>query len=254
MAKSASIDPTRDAVSNKKSSFIEMTWVEHFEDLRRRIIITLGIFVGFLALSLIFVNQIYHFLINTLHGQHLTVISPSEVISVYLMIAAGVAIGLTLPFAIWQCWVFVREGLTVSEQKLIMRFIPITLLVFVAGTCFGYFVVFHVVYHFLLNLAQKNFKTMITAGSYFGFMARIVLPFGFLFEMPIIMMFLTRIGLLQPRHLSKARKYAYMILIIVASVLSPPEFVSHIGVAAPLILLYEISVTVSKWAYRKRTQ
>ncbi|MFD1677565.1 twin-arginine translocase subunit TatC [Alicyclobacillus fodiniaquatilis] len=233
-------------------SFAVMSWVEHLEELRKRIMIILGVFIVCLIVSLIFVNHIYHFLIGAMDGHRLTVLSPGEVIGVYMTIAGGTAIGVTLPFAVWQSWIFVRQGLTKREQKIIVRFVPMTVLVFIGGACFGYFVVFHLVYHFLLNLAQKNFSTMITAGNYFGFMGRIVIPFGFLFEMPIVMMFLARIGVLTPRHLAKARKYAYLVMVVIASILSPPEFISHISVAAPLILLYEISVSVAKIAYRRR--
>lgn len=229
-----------------------MSWIQHLEELRRRIIVTLAVFVVFLILCLGFVGQIYHFLIGALHGQQLTLLSPADVIQVYLSIAASAAVVLTLPVALWQSWLFVRKGLTEREQRAVVKFFPAVLGVFVLGMCFGYFVVFHLVYNFLLNFAQQNFHTLVTASRYFEFMANIVIPFGFLFEMPVVIMFLVRIGLLTPARLAKYRKYAYLVMVIVASILSPPELVSHLSVAAPLILLYEISVAISKFVYRKR--
>lgn len=93
---------------------------------------------------------------------------------------------------------------------------------------------------------------MQTAGNYFSFMAHIVIPFGFIFELPIVVMFLTRLGVLTPQFLTKNRKYAYFLLTVVGVVLSPPEPVSDIITTLPLLLLYEIGVTLSKLSYKRR--
>lgn len=220
--------------------------------LRKRIMVILVIFVASLGLSFIFVSSLYHALTMWLHGQHLVIISPSEAIGVYITIASGTATAITLPFILWQFWWYVRKRVTKHEQKIIMRFFPVTLVAFLAGVCFGYFVVFRFIYHFLVKLAHVNFNILITAGHYFGFMTNIVIPFGFLFEMPIVVMLLTLLGVFKPVFLSRNRKYAYLILVIIASLLSPPEFLSHLSVAVPLILLYEISVVASRVVYRRR--
>jgi sec-independent protein translocase protein TatC len=125
---------------------------------------------------------------------------------------------------------------------------------FIGGILFGYFVVFHMLLKVLLEIARENFIVNLTAANYFDFLVDITLPFGFLFEMPLIVMFLTRIGIITPQKLAKLRKYAYFVLVIIASMLSPPELISHLSVAAPMILLYEISILISRIAYRKRQE
>lgn len=234
------------------SKEVEIDWVQNLSELRKRIIIILSVFVFFLLVCLVFVRKIYYFLTVLADHQELTILGPAEVIHVYLVIAASAAVALTLPIAIWQLWLFIRPALSERETKLFVPLFPVVLFVFILGICFGYFVVFHLVYRFMMNIAQQNFHVMIVASKYFGFMANIVIPFGFLFETPVVVIFLTHVGILTPATLTKNRKYAYLVMVIVASILSPPELVSHLSVAAPLILLYEISVSFSKFVYRKR--
>ncbi|UOF92212.1 twin-arginine translocase subunit TatC [Fodinisporobacter ferrooxydans] len=230
----------------------EMGLVQHLEDLRKRLILTLVFFVLALIVSFLFIGKIYGFLIQPLLGAQLTVLGPAESIRVYFTLAGVFALGLTLPYALYHVWRFVSPALTEKEKKITFRYIPAVFLMFVAGIVFGYFVVFHMLLRVLLQISRENFSVMLTAGNYFGFLIDITLPFGFLFEMPIVVMFLTKIGIVNPIRLAKMRKYAYFILVIVASMLSPPELVSHLSVAAPMILLYEISIWISRIVYRKQ--
>lgn len=232
----------------------EMSLVQHLEDLRRRLIATLVFFVIMLIVSFVFVGKIYRFLVRPLLGQHLMVLGPAEPIRVYFMIAGIVALGVTLPFALFQLWKFVSPALMEKERKITLRFIPAIFLIFVGGVLFGYFVVFHMLLQVLLKIAREDFVVNLTAANYFGFLVNITLPFGFLFEMPLVMMFLTRLGIVTPKRLAKMRKYAYFVLVIIASILSPPELISHLSVAVPLILLYEISIMISRFAYRKKLE
>lgn len=111
---------------------------------------------------------------------------------------------------------------------------------------------FPIVLGFLTKLSAGQFETMFTADKYFRFMIHLSLPFGFLFEMPLVVMFLTRLGILNPMRLVKARKLSYFALIVVSILITPPDFISDILVIVPLLLLYELSVTISKVVYRKR--
>jgi len=229
-----------------------MNFVGHLTDLRRRIIYTIIVLIASLIVSFLFVQRIYHFLIRPLLGQQLVVLGPTEVIRVYLIIAFLAALVPTLPFALFQLWRFVSPGLTVKERKTTLRYIPATVIMFLAGISFGYYIIFPMLFRFLKHLASAEFVMMFTAGNYFGFMTNLVVPFGFLFEMPLVVMFLTRIGIVNPVRLSKMRRYAYLVLVIVGSMLSPPDFVSHLSVTLPMILLYEISILISRIVYRRR--
>ncbi|MCY8129670.1 twin-arginine translocase subunit TatC, partial [Bacillus spizizenii] len=105
---------------------------------------------------------------------------------------------------------------------------------------------------FLTHLSSGHFETMFTADRYFRFMVNLSLPFGFLFEMPLVVMFLTRLGVLNPYRLAKARKLSYFLLIVVSVLITPPDFISDFLVMIPLLVLFEVSVTLSAFVYKKR--
>ena len=108
------------------------------------------------------------------------------------------------------------------------------------------------IYQFLLNLGGDLFLTNFTVEKYFKFLFNMTIPFGVLFELPVVIMFLTSLGLLNPYVLQKIRKYAYFILVVVAVCITPPDFMSDFVVAVPLLLLYEISITLSKLVFKRR--
>lgn len=235
-----------------------MSLVGHLADLRKRIIYVLVTFMVLLFASLAVVSRIYGYLITPLHRAmpqlHLVVITPGEVITVYLSIAGLVAVGLTLPFALYQLWKFVAPGLRPVERRYAFRLLPITLVMFIAGVCFAWFVIFPTILHFLLTIAASHFELVIRAGAYFSFMTSICLPFGFIFELPIAVVFLTRIGIIQPALLRRMRRYAYLVCVVLGVLISPPELISHLSVVVPMILLYEISILLSVVAYRRRAK
>ncbi|MED3689857.1 twin-arginine translocase subunit TatC [Peribacillus butanolivorans] len=229
----------------------EMLMVEHLEELRKRIIYTLIAFLVFLIGSFIFVNDIYTWLIRDL-GHQLAVLGPSEILWVYFMISGVIAIALTIPIAAYQTWLFVKPALSENERKTTLTYIPGLFILFIAGLSFGYFVVYPTVLGFLLSLSEGQFETMFTSEKYFKFMINLTLPFGFLFEIPLVVMFLTSLGVVNPMILSKARKISYFLLVVVAILITPPDFMSDILVTVPLLVLYEFSVTLSKIVYRKK--
>ncbi|MEJ9233027.1 twin-arginine translocase subunit TatC [Peribacillus butanolivorans] len=229
----------------------EMLMVEHLEELRKRIIYTLIAFLVFLIGSFIFVNDIYTWLIRDL-GHRLAVLGPSEILWVYFMISGVIAIALTIPIAAYQTWLFVKPALSENERKTTLTYIPGLFILFIAGLSFGYFVVYPTVLGFLLSLSEGQFETMFTSEKYFKFMINLTLPFGFLFEIPLVVMFLTSLGVVNPMILSKARKISYFLLVVVAILITPPDFMSDILVTVPLLVLYEFSVTLSKIVYRKK--
>lgn len=225
--------------------------VEHLDELRNRLIKTAVAFLVSLVGAFIFVEDIYHGLTRDLE-QPLAILGPSDILWVYMMISAVFAIAVTIPVAAYQTWKFVKPGLTKEEQKLTLSFIPGLFILFMAGISFGYFVLFPIVLKFLTTLSADQFQAMFTAEKYFRFMLNLTLPFGFLFEMPIVVLFLTRLGILNPIRMAKARKLAYFILTVVSILITPPDFISDFLVIIPLLVLYEISVSISKFIYKKR--
>jgi sec-independent protein translocase protein TatC len=160
---------------------------------------------------------------------------------------------LTLPVALYHIWAFVKPGLRPEEQKATLMYIPGAIILFLAGLAFGYFVVFPMAFLFSSSIT-KTISITETYGiaQYFAFMFNIVIPVSLVFELPVIVMFLTKLRILNPKRMGKLRRYAYMILVIVAAVITPPDMLSAIIVFIPMILLYEFSVLLSKLVYRRQ--
>ncbi|GMB09654.1 sec-independent protein translocase protein TatC [Thermolongibacillus altinsuensis] len=229
----------------------EMTLVEHLNELRKRLIIVAVALIAFFVLGFVFVQDLYRWIVEDLDVK-LTILGPTDILWVYFMLAGVFAITLTIPVFVWQTWLFVKPALTPKERKITLSYIPATFILFVLGLCFGYFVVLPIVFRFLVGLGDGMFATMFTTEKYFRFVLHMTLPFAVLFELPVIVMFLTSIGLINPYALQKVRKYAYFVLIVVAVSITPPDFISDFLVTIPLLLLYEISISISKFVYKKR--
>ncbi len=230
-----------------------MRFSEHVADLRRRIIWILVVFFGLLCLSLGLVARLYRYLTApiTRLGYHLMVVSPGEIVMVYLAVAGVVAAGLTMPFALYQLWRFVRPGLTPLERRYAQRLLPVMLAMFVLGVAFAWFVVFPMVLRFLLQLASRAADVHIRVNAYFSFLTGLCLPFGLVFELPVVVAFLTRIGVITPRVLRRWRRYAYLVIVVVGVFISPPEMITHLSVILPMIALYECSILISAWVERR---
>ncbi|KPV45013.1 twin-arginine translocase subunit TatC [Alicyclobacillus ferrooxydans] len=232
----------------------KMKLTDHLADLRKRIIYTLVVFVVLLLAGLAVVSRLYSFFVNPLTkaGYHLIVTSPGEVITVYLSMAGVVSIGLTLPFALYQLWKFVSPGLRPVERRYTLQLLPFVVVMFVAGVCFAWFIIFPTILHFLLKISSEHFQVLMRAGAYFSFMTSICIPFGFVFELPIVVVFLTRLGIITPKLMRKMRRYAYLVIVLIGVFISPPELVSHLSVVLPMIALYEISILLSGVALKRR--
>lgn len=226
--------------------------VEHLEELRKRIIIVLAFFLVALVVSLVFASQMYHFLIRPAHGLELAVLGPGDVVRIFLVIAGLAALVATIPVAAWQVAAFVGPGLLPKERAYVRKLtLPVSVM-FLAGVCFGYFLVFPEIFHFLYVLSVHNFRVLFTASEYFSFMMDIVIPFGLIFELPVVVLFLTSIGIITPKLLRKVRRYAYFVCIVLGTLISPPELISHLSVTVPMILIYEVSIGISALAYRRK--
>ncbi|MEC5422523.1 twin-arginine translocase subunit TatC [Virgibacillus sp. C22-A2] len=239
------------ADNNAQFSDKEMNLTGHLSELRNRLIVTAVFFVLFFIVGFIFVKDIYWFFVNDLDFQ-LTVISPGEIIWIHFTMASLVAITGTIPILAFQVWSFIKPGLTPNERKASLAYIPAIFLLFIGGLVFGYFMFIKLILPFLLSLNNGMFNEMFTVDKYFRFLLRITFPFAVLFEIPIVAMFLTALGVITPDFMRKTRKYAYLILIIIGTIVTPPDFILQIAVAVPLIILYEISIYLAMIVYRKK--
>ncbi|KXT76041.1 Twin-arginine translocation protein TatC [Streptococcus sp. DD12] len=196
------------------------------------------------GLSFIFCADIYHFLTRGFQ-QKLIVLGPNDILGIYISLASLMAFVVTLPFTVYQIWAFVRPALEKSEARAIILYVPATFACFVSGLLFGYFLITPAILRVLLSLGQGLFELQLTAENYLAFVLHTTVPVACLFELPVLISFLTSIGLVTPRWLNHYRRYAYFILLVLAVVLTPADFISDIAMTVPLILLYELSVLLS---------
>lgn len=171
---------------------------------------------------------------------------------VYMQFAFIIGAVMTSPLILYQLWAFISPGLYEKERKVTLSYIPVSIILFLGGIAFSYFILFPFVVDFMMNLSDDlNVNQVIGVYEYFQFLLQLTLPFGLLFQMPVVVMFVTRLGLVTPMFLSKIRKYAYFVLFVIAAVITPPELLSHLMVSVPLLILYEISIVISRIAYRQ---
>ncbi|MBM4762037.1 twin-arginine translocase subunit TatC [Bacillus sp. B15-48] len=229
----------------------ELNVIDHLDELRKRLMISVFAFLVFFVVGFIFVEDIYQFFVQDLDVK-LIVLGPSDIVWIYFMIASVIALAGTIPILATQIWLFVKPALKPIERKMTLSYIPALFILFIVGLLFGYFVIFPVVLNFLIELSGEMVVTNFTADKYFRFIMNMTIPFGILFLMPVVIMFLTSLGLVNPYVLAKVRKYAYFVLVIIAVVISPPDILSDFLVTIPLLFLYEISVNLSKIVYKKK--
>jgi len=233
----------------------EMTVVEHLTELRRRILWVLAVFIAALAAGFFLAGPLIEYLKQEPIADGVPIISlhPSDALRVYMQFAFLIGSVVTLPVALYHLWRFVSPGLNVNERRGTLSFIPAACILFLIGIVFGYYVVFPMIMQFMTGMtatigADPNYGI----AEYFGFLFNMVIPFGVLFQLPIIVMFLTRLRILNPVRLAKMRRFAYFGLAVAGIALTPPEIVSDILVTIPLLLLYEMSIWLSRIVYRKQ--
>ncbi|MBD2870637.1 twin-arginine translocase subunit TatC [Paenibacillus sp. IB182493] len=223
--------------------------VNHLTELRKRLLIVMGSFIAAMSGGLYLSPAILRYIKSgpTTEAVEWNVFSFTDGLFIYLRCAFLFAILFTLPVLLYQTWAFVRPGLTDNEARGTLGYVPVSFLLFLSGVSFGYFLVFPMMLGFMIEM-NHNVGAVETYGidRYFSFLFSVVFPLGVAFEMPLIILFLTKIGLLTPERLKVTRKYAYVGLAVVGACISPPDFVSHLSVTVPLLLLFEISVLVSR--------
>ncbi|MDH3542269.1 MAG: twin-arginine translocase subunit TatC [Desulfobulbaceae bacterium] len=156
------------------------------------------------------------------------------------------------PVIFWQVWKFVAPGLYKHEKRLLLPFSFLSSLCFVGGAAFGYFVVFPPAFRFLLGYSADFLSPMPTVTEYFSLSLRLLIAFGVIFELPILMVFLAKLGIVDVAFLNKNRKYAILINFIIAAVLTPtPDVVNQMLMGIPLLVLYEVSV-IAVWLFGRK--
>lgn len=229
--------------------------VDHLRELRSRVIWVLLVLVVGMAGGIAVAKHAILFMqtIPPASGMKWHAFSPWDNLRLYLSFAFVIGFLVTLPVALYHIWAFVSPGLREVERRSALLYLPVAVLLYLAGLAFGLFVVFPFAFKFSASISNSlNIVETYGAAQYFSFMFNIILPLSLIFELPVIVMFLTKLRILNPVLLVKIRKLAYMVLVVTAAFITPPDALSMIMVFIPMILLYEGSVYLSRIIYRKQ--
>ncbi len=233
----------------------------HLEELRKRLIIA-GIvwLVAFLG-CYTFAEKIFHLVAEPVRaalpeGSSLVFIHATEPFFTYLKISAFAAVLLALPVILWQGWLFVAPGLFAREKKFIIPFVVSGCLCFGVGAYFGFKHVFPVIFTFLVSYGTSTgeISAMLSMGAYLSLCTRLLLSFGLVFELPVVVFFLARMGLVDAPWLAARRKYAVILAFVFGAVLTPPDLFSQTAIAIPFVLLYEVSIWVARIFARSKRE
>lgn len=237
---------------------IEMPFLDHLEELRWRAIRIL-IAITALTIACFFVSDyILNFLLystkNLQFEINLQVLKVQTVFIIKLELALIFGIVLSLPYIFYQIWQFVAPGLLEKERTYVFPVIFFATISFLTGAAFAYFIIVPIALDFFLSLAPTTVTNNIALDFYFGFVVRIVIVFGIVFELPVISLFLTKVGLLTPEFLRKYRRYAIVTIFILAAILTPPDPTTQVMLGIPLVLLYEFTIWISYFFRKKKIE
>lgn len=234
----------------------KLPFTDHLEELRNRLIVCfIAVGVGF-VLAYGFKEQLFTILTRPLieamnPGDKLVFTGLPEAFFTYLKVAFLTGLILAAPVLIYEFWMFVAPGLYRRERLLMAPIVVVSSVFFVAGALFGYFVVFPFGFRFFLGFASESIQALPSMREYLAFASKLLLAFGLAFELPIVITFMAKIGLVTVPFLKKNRKYALLIFFIFAAIITPPDVVTQVMMALPMMLLYEISIIGAKVFGRK---
>jgi len=223
-----------------------LTFTEHLEELRQRIIRSLVFVIIASILTYAFTDKILIFLSKP--AGRLVFIAPAEAFITRIKLALFGGLYLSLPLILYEVWGFVSSGLERTERKYALLFSVFSFILFTAGTLLGYFVIVPMGLNFLLSFSSEYLQPMISVGRYTSFVMSLSFAFGLVFQLPLAILFLTKTGIVTPEFLSRNRKYTVIIIFIAAAVFTPPDVITQCLMAIPLLALYEISIFLSRIA------
>lgn len=224
-----------------------MTIVEHLEELRRRLLIAFAALGVGTALGFLFVDRVLDYLVSLLGVKYVVFFAPAEALFIRIKIALLIGVFIGLPVILYQLWAFIAVGLTQGERRTAMALLPPSIVLFLLGAAFGLFVIMPIGVRVLLSYSTERLQPMLAIGPSLSFLMAFVLAFGFIFQVPIVILFLARMGIVSPASLASTRRYAIVAIVTLSAVLTPgTDVVSQMLMAIPTYALYEISIWLAR--------
>lgn len=227
-----------------------MSLLEHVSELRKRVLISAIAVLGGALVTYLYVDRIMDILRGPV--ETLVFIAPQEAFVVNLKLAFWGGVFLASPVIFFQIWKFISVALKEEEKRYLLVYGFASFCAFVGGVTFAHLVVLPIGLKFLLSFASRDLQPMLSVGKYVSFVFMLLIAFGLTFELPLVALFLTRLGLISPQFLIRRRKHAIIGVFILAAILTPPDIVTQLFMAGPLLGLYEIGILLSRWATKKR--
>ena len=257
MPEEAAASQNESAGENGHLAESSMTLMEHLEELRQRLTrAAIAVGVCFLV-AYFFKEQLYGYLTIPLKAAmppeaKLIYTAPAEAFFTDLKVAFLAGLVGASPVIFYQLWRFISPGLYESERRSIWPFVIFSSVLFISGTIFCYAVVFPYAFQFFMSFATEEITPMLKLNEYLSFSSMLLFAFGVVFEMPLILVFLGRLGVVTSQGLRKKRKYAILIMFAGAAFITPPDVISQILMALPLMVLYEISIWLVAASQKKK--
>ena len=237
----------------------KMSLTDHLMELRKRLVRSVIILLVGFGVCYYYKDYVFEIitrpLVNALpKNSYLIYTGLTEAFFVYMKLAFFASLIITSPFIVYQIWKFISPALHSKEKKYVIPFVFFSSLLFVSGVLFGYYIALPPAFEFFVSFNNQYLQAMISFSNYISLFVTFLLGFGLSFELPVFIFFLAKLGIVNVQMLSKNRKYAILVIFIVAAILTPsPDALSQILMAIPLMFLYEVSIFVAKFAVKKKT-
>jgi len=246
-------DPNRDEGERDSEEGEKLPFTAHLEELRSRLIKCLAAVIGGFAACYSVSDPLFLFFVRPLvaalpEGSHLAMLSVQEGFVTHIKIALLAGVILATPVIFFQAWKFVAPGLYTHEKRYVWPFVGTATVFFLIGANFAYWVVFPFGFQFLLGYAVGAIQATISIDAYLGFATKLMLAFGAVFELPVVVYFLAKMGIMTHEPLARNRGYALVVIAILSAVLTPPDVFTMGLMMVPLYLLFEISIIVARVA------
>lgn len=235
---------------NKKQLDESISLLEHLDELRRRLIYSAIAVVLGAAAAYPCVTVVLEYITRPV-GK-LVFISPVEAFWARVKVTFFLGIFVSLPFVLYQIWRFIQRGLLAREKRFVLPVTCLSFALFCLGGGFGYLVIFPIGMKFLLSYGTQTLIPMISVSPYLSFLFCVIFSFGLVFELPLAIGFLARVGILKSQTLREKRKFAVLAIFVVAAILTPPDVFTQLLMAGPLLVLYEVSVCVARLIERRK--
>ncbi len=229
-----------------------MTYLEHLAELRKRLLVSTSVFLVLSILCFGWSRQLATFLVSPARAVEFVFLSPPDLFMTYLTLSFYAGFILSLPVILYELFMFIWPGLERRERRILFLALCFGGLLFLTGAAFGFFVMIPYMLNFFLGFQSPGIVPMISIRDYLGFIAQIVLSFGLAFELPVVAGLMAALGIVTSVGLRSARRIAVLLIFIVAAILTPPDVVSQIMLALPLLLLFELSIVIARVVEKKK--